>query len=309
MMLIPGRMSQTRTQRVRRESPSGFKCQILSTRIHRRPDEVQIRGSANGPARSRDHGGCEPPPPETSTDPKRQLKGYPIMADYIYIAQMDIPPELEDDFNRIYDTQHVPEILTVAGVHGWEDKPAKRRQKVPGMPSKTQRSRVSPNSRRSTRSIRRRWSRAPSGGRRSTRATGSPKSAPIRRTASTASTRNWPEPERVSPGRSTRATGSPKSAPIRRTASTASTRNWPEPERVIGLRSAADSTGRNCRNLVVGAHFRAAPARRLRGARCARQAPQGRVSPGPAWIVGTGFPPGCCAFEVLRKFPGPRLRR
>ena len=40
------------------------------------------------------------------------------MADYIYIAQMDIPPELEDDFNRIYDTQHVPEILTVAGVHG-----------------------------------------------------------------------------------------------------------------------------------------------------------------------------------------------
>ena len=31
MMLIPGRMSQTRTQRVRRESPSG-KCQILSTR-------------------------------------------------------------------------------------------------------------------------------------------------------------------------------------------------------------------------------------------------------------------------------------
>ena len=31
MMLIPGRMSQTRTQRVRRESPSGFKCQILST--------------------------------------------------------------------------------------------------------------------------------------------------------------------------------------------------------------------------------------------------------------------------------------
>ena len=40
------------------------------------------------------------------------------MADYIYIAQMDIPPELEDDFNRIYDTQHVPEILKVPGVHG-----------------------------------------------------------------------------------------------------------------------------------------------------------------------------------------------
>ena len=33
MMLIPGRMSQTRTQRVRRESHSGFKCQILSTAL------------------------------------------------------------------------------------------------------------------------------------------------------------------------------------------------------------------------------------------------------------------------------------
>ena len=33
MMLIPGRMSQTRTQRVRQESPSGFKCQILSTSV------------------------------------------------------------------------------------------------------------------------------------------------------------------------------------------------------------------------------------------------------------------------------------
>ena len=37
MMPIPGRMSQTRTQRVRRESPSGFKCQILSTRSMRPP--------------------------------------------------------------------------------------------------------------------------------------------------------------------------------------------------------------------------------------------------------------------------------
>ena len=40
------------------------------------------------------------------------------MADYIYLVQMDIPPELEDDFNRIYDTQHVPNILEVPGVRG-----------------------------------------------------------------------------------------------------------------------------------------------------------------------------------------------
>ena len=39
------------------------------------------------------------------------------MADYIYLVQMDVPAELEDDFNRIYDTQHVPNILKAPGVH------------------------------------------------------------------------------------------------------------------------------------------------------------------------------------------------
>ena len=38
------------------------------------------------------------------------------MADYIYLVQMDVPPELEDDFNRIYDTQHIPNLLKVPGV-------------------------------------------------------------------------------------------------------------------------------------------------------------------------------------------------
>jgi len=38
------------------------------------------------------------------------------MAEYMYLVQMDVPPELEADFNRIYDTQHVPEILQVPGV-------------------------------------------------------------------------------------------------------------------------------------------------------------------------------------------------
>ena len=40
------------------------------------------------------------------------------MADYIYLVQMDIPSELEDEFNRIYDTQHVPNITKAPGVHG-----------------------------------------------------------------------------------------------------------------------------------------------------------------------------------------------
>jgi hypothetical protein len=38
------------------------------------------------------------------------------MADYIYVVQMDIPADKEADFNRIYDTQHIPEISKVPGV-------------------------------------------------------------------------------------------------------------------------------------------------------------------------------------------------
>ena len=40
------------------------------------------------------------------------------MADYLYLVQMDIPEELETEFNRIYDTQHVPNIIKARGVHG-----------------------------------------------------------------------------------------------------------------------------------------------------------------------------------------------
>jgi len=39
------------------------------------------------------------------------------MADYFYLVQMDVPAEFEDDFNRIYDTQHIPNILKAPGVH------------------------------------------------------------------------------------------------------------------------------------------------------------------------------------------------
>ena len=39
-------------------------------------------------------------------------------APYIYMVQMDIPAEHEADFNRIYDTEHVPEIMKVPGVRG-----------------------------------------------------------------------------------------------------------------------------------------------------------------------------------------------
>ena len=40
------------------------------------------------------------------------------MADYIYVVQLEIPPNLENEFNRIYDDEHVPNIVKVAGVHG-----------------------------------------------------------------------------------------------------------------------------------------------------------------------------------------------
>jgi len=35
------------------------------------------------------------------------------MSEYLYLVQMDVPPALEADFNRIYDTQHIPEISKV----------------------------------------------------------------------------------------------------------------------------------------------------------------------------------------------------
>lgn len=40
------------------------------------------------------------------------------MGDYIYMVQMDVTEDMEDEFNRIYDTQHVPYLLQVPGVHG-----------------------------------------------------------------------------------------------------------------------------------------------------------------------------------------------
>jgi len=37
-------------------------------------------------------------------------------APYIFLAQMDIAPGHEDDFNRIYDEEHIPSLLKVPGV-------------------------------------------------------------------------------------------------------------------------------------------------------------------------------------------------
>ena len=39
------------------------------------------------------------------------------MGEYAYLVMMDIPTELEDEFNRIYDTEHVPNIVKAPGVN------------------------------------------------------------------------------------------------------------------------------------------------------------------------------------------------
>jgi hypothetical protein len=36
---------------------------------------------------------------------------------YIYVVQMNIPAAHEAEFNRIYDTEHVPMLSKVPGVH------------------------------------------------------------------------------------------------------------------------------------------------------------------------------------------------
>ena len=38
------------------------------------------------------------------------------MGSYLYMVQMDIPAELESEFHRLYDEQHVPNLLAVPGV-------------------------------------------------------------------------------------------------------------------------------------------------------------------------------------------------
>ena len=39
------------------------------------------------------------------------------MADYIYLVQMDIPADMEGEFNRVYNMEHVPNISKAPGVH------------------------------------------------------------------------------------------------------------------------------------------------------------------------------------------------
>ena len=41
----------------------------------------------------------------------------PIKSKYLFIASMDVDPDKEALFNEVYDTEHVPNLLKVPGVH------------------------------------------------------------------------------------------------------------------------------------------------------------------------------------------------
>ena len=41
----------------------------------------------------------------------------PIKSKYLFVASMDIDPDKEALFHEVYDTEHVPNLLKVPGVH------------------------------------------------------------------------------------------------------------------------------------------------------------------------------------------------
>ena len=41
----------------------------------------------------------------------------PIKSKYLFVASMDVDPDKETLFNEVYDTEHVPNLLKVPGVH------------------------------------------------------------------------------------------------------------------------------------------------------------------------------------------------
>src|SRR4051812_31889005 len=46
-----------------------------------------------------------------------RMSAVSISTRYVLIASMDVTPEAESLFNEIYDTEHVPNLLQVPGVH------------------------------------------------------------------------------------------------------------------------------------------------------------------------------------------------
>jgi hypothetical protein len=45
------------------------------------------------------------------------VKRMPIITKYLFVASMDVDSDKEVLFNEVYDTEHVPNLLKVPGVH------------------------------------------------------------------------------------------------------------------------------------------------------------------------------------------------
>ena len=41
----------------------------------------------------------------------------PVASRYLLCVSMDVDPEVEDLFNEVYDTEHIPSLMQVDGVH------------------------------------------------------------------------------------------------------------------------------------------------------------------------------------------------
>lgn len=38
------------------------------------------------------------------------------MSEYLFVVQLDVPTNQEEEFNRLYDEEHVPNLLSIPGV-------------------------------------------------------------------------------------------------------------------------------------------------------------------------------------------------
>src|SRR4029077_747813 len=50
--------------------------------------------------------------------PQSTGEAVPIKSEYLFIVSMDVDPDKEALFNEVYDSEHVPNLLQVPGVHG-----------------------------------------------------------------------------------------------------------------------------------------------------------------------------------------------
>ena len=41
----------------------------------------------------------------------------PINSKYVFVVSMDVDLDKEDLFNEVYDTEYIPNLLNVSGVH------------------------------------------------------------------------------------------------------------------------------------------------------------------------------------------------